>query len=92
MKAKVTNTFGIKYLSQGRPGRGRYSVKLEIGCSRGRHGKQEYFYEGNDYALAKAIALKVQSLMATGGVTKALEWKDYDMEGWLFWYGSKDEG
>lgn len=91
MKAKETNTFGIRYLSKGRPGKGRYSVKIEIGCSNGRHGKQEYFYEGNDYELAKAIALKVQSLMRQGGVVKALSWKDYDMEGWLQIYGSKDE-
>lgn len=91
MEAKVTNTFGIRYLSKGRPGKGSYAVKIEIGCSKGKHGKQEYFYEGNDFNLAKAIALKVQELMKKGGPTKALDWKDYDMEGWLHWYGSENE-
>ena len=94
MEAKVTNTFGIKYLSKGRPGKGLYAVKLEIACSGGKHGKYEYFYEGNDFELAKAIALKVQQLMGSGGKigqTKALEWKDFDMEGWLKSYGNKNK-
>lgn len=95
MEPKATNTFGIKYLSQGRPGRGRYAVKIEVACEGGRHGKHEYFYEGNDFELAKDIALKVQEFMRYGGKigqTKALEWKDYDMDEWLERreHGSKD--
>lgn len=82
-RPKSTNTHGIRYLSKGRPGRGLYAVKIEIGCKNGRHGKYEYLYEGNDLKLAEAIALKVQKLMKTGGATKVLEFKDYDMEVWL---------
>ena len=83
MKAKSTNTFGIKYLSKGRPGRGLYAVKFEYGCINGKHGKYEYLYEGNDFDLAKKLALKTQELMQIGGATKVLEFKDYDMEDWL---------
>mgnify|MGYP001353069014 CR=1 FL=1 len=83
MKAKSSNTFGIKYLSEGRPGRGLYAVKIEIGCVNGKHGKMEYLYEGNDFDLAKKLALKTQELMQIGGATNVLEFKDYDMEDWL---------
>lgn len=83
MKAKSTNTFGIKYLSKGRPGKGLYAVKIEIACQGGKHGKHEYFYEGNNLELAKEIALRVQALMAQGGQTKALDWKDNEMDEWL---------
>lgn len=87
MKARTTNSFGIRYLSKGRPGRGLYAVKIEIACVNNKHGKYEYLYEGNNLELAKALALKVQSLMESGGATKVLEFKDYDMEGWV-----KDNG
>ena len=90
MKAKLSNTLGIKYLSKGRPGRGLYAVKIEIGCINGRHGKMEYLYEGNDKELATKLALKVQDLMRSGGATKVLEFKDYDLERWLYAYGHKD--
>lgn len=83
MKTKSNNTFGVKYLSKGRPGRGLYAVKIEIACAKGKHGKMEHLYEGNDFELAKALAEKVQKLMASGGATKVLDWRDYDMEGWL---------
>lgn len=73
------SVFGIKYLSRGRPAKGLYSVKIEIGCHSGKHGKTEYFYEGNNYDLAVKIANKVNQLMIEGGQSKALEWKDYDM-------------
>lgn len=84
-KAKVNNESGIRYLSKARPGHGLYAVKIEIACVNGRHGKIEYFYEGNDKALATKIANKVNELMCIGGATKALDWKDYDMEEWLKW-------
>lgn len=90
MKAKSTNTFGIRYLSKGRPGRGLYAVKIEIACAGNKHGKMEHLYEGNDFELAKAIAEKVQKLMVLGGATKVLDWKDYDMEGWLLRYADKN--
>ena len=70
MKAKSTNTFGIRYLSKGRPGKGLYAVKFEYGCINGKHGKYEYLYEGNDFNLAKKLALKTQELMQIGGATK----------------------
>lgn len=84
MSRPVRSSFGVKYLSKGRPGRGFYAVKIEIGCYGGRHGKTEYLYEGNNFELAKALAIKVNSLMRSGGATKVLEFKDYDMEGWIF--------
>lgn len=89
MKAKSSNTFDIKYLSKGRPGRGLYAVKIEIGCANGKHGKMEYLYEGNDFDLAKKLALKTQELMQIGGTANVLEFKDYDMEDWL--NGNKNE-
>lgn len=91
MKAKINNSFGIKYLSKGRPGRGLYAVKIEIACSNGKHGKMEYLYEGNNFKLAEALALKVQSLMKSGGAAKVLEFKDYDIERWMLQNGYKDE-
>lgn len=89
-KPKSNSTTGIRYLSKGRPGRGLYAVKIEIGCVNGRHGKMEYLYEGNDKELAIKLALKVQDLMRGGGATRVLEFKDYDLEGWLYAYGHKD--
>ena len=83
MKAKSTNTFGIRYLSKGRPGKSLYAVKFEYGCANGKHGKYEYLYEGNDFNLAKRQALKTQELMQIGGATNVLEFKDYDVEDWL---------
>ena len=77
-EAKQTNTFGIKYLSKGHNGR-RYAIKIEIGCVNGKHGKMEYFYEGNDYELAVWFANKVNKLITEGGHTKALDWREYDM-------------
>lgn len=87
---KANNISGIRYLSKGRPGKGLYAVKIEIGCVNGKHGKMEYFYEGNNATLAEAIANQVNCLMESGGATKALEWKDYEMEEWLQrWMQSK---
>lgn len=82
--AKANNTLGVRYLSKGRPGKGLYAVKIEIGCYGNRHGKAEYLYEGNDLELATKLANKVNELMQQGGASKVCEFKDYDMEGWLF--------
>ncbi len=75
---KATNTSGIRYLSKGHNGR-KYAVKIEIGCVGGKHGKMEYFYEGNDYDLAVWFANKVNQLISKGGHTAALDWREYDM-------------
>lgn len=81
------NTFGIKYLSKGRPGNGLYAVKIEVGCVNGKHGRMEYLYEGNDKRLAEALAYKAQELMAAGGTSKVLEFKDYELDEWVKRYG-----
>ena len=48
MEPRSNNIEQIRYLSRGHYGR-RYAVKIEIGCQGGKHGKMEYFYEGNDF-------------------------------------------
>lgn len=65
---------GIKYLTRGR--RTRFDVKIEIACSRGRHGKTIHIYEGNSKYVAKAVAEVVERKMKAGGQSAVLEWFD----------------
>lgn len=89
-KPKSTNTFGVRYLSKGRPGRGLYAVKIEIAAVNSYHGKMEYFYEGNDREYAEALANKVNELISSGGKIAALNFKDYELESWReTWLKSK---
>jgi len=79
MEPRSNNIEQIRYLSRGHYGR-RYAVKIEIGCQGGKHGKMEYFYEGNDFEFAKKMANRINELIERGGHARALQWRDFEME------------